>query len=243
MDQLPRIGITLEWQAGGGFSTLPWYACRQNYVDSVTRAGGLAWALPHEPRLADRYLDHLDGVLVTSGPFDVDPSYYSGGPRHAATFTQDRRTAFEFALIKEALARDLPILGIGGGHQLLNVVFGGTLVQHIPDEVAGAIVHEQSTSRIEPSHPVELVAGTALQRIAGCMELHVNSAHHQAVGRPGAGILVNARAPDGVIEAIEAPGYRFALGVQWSPEFAACKADAALFAAFVAACREVPDDC
>ncbi len=233
----PRIGITLDWEPGGGFSSLPWYACRQNYFDAVTAAGGLPWALPHEVELADAYLDDLDGFVVTGGNFDVDPTYYDGGAKHARTSTKDRRTAFEFAIAKGALERNLPVFGICGGQQLLHVVLGGTLIQHIPDEVPGALAHEQPNPRTEPGHTVEVVAGTLLHRLGGGSELRVNSAHHQAAGRVPEGVVVSGRAPDGVIEAIEAPAYRFAVGVQWHPEYGISTADRPLFQAFVEACR------
>ncbi|MFW5678830.1 MAG: gamma-glutamyl-gamma-aminobutyrate hydrolase family protein [Pseudomonadota bacterium] len=231
----PRIGITLDWEAGGGFSALPWYACRQNYVDAVRAAGAVPLPLPHEVELVESYLDDLDGVIVTGGAFDIDPTYYAGGARHALTTTKDRRTAFEFGLTRGALERDLPVLGICGGQQLLHVVLGGTLIQHIPDEVANALAHEQPHPRTEPGHAVRVVEGTLLHRIAGCPELAVNSAHHQAAGRVPEGVVVSGFAPDGVIEAIEAPAYRFAVGVQWHPEYGVSAADGPLFRAFVEA--------
>ncbi len=232
----PLVGITLDREEGG-YSALPWYACRENYFDAVVRAGGLPVALPHAPDAAWAYLDRLDGLVVTGGAFDVDPSYYGGGARHALTATKDRRTAFEFAVAKGALERDLPVLGICGGQQLLHVVLGGTLIQHIPDEVEGALAHEQPNPRTEPGHEVAIAAGTLLHRIAGARSISVNSAHHQAAGRVPAGVVVSGRAPDGVIEAIEAPAFRFALGVQWHPEYAVSAADEAIFAAFLEAAR------
>ena len=130
------------------------------------------------------------------------------------------------------------MLGICGGQQLLNVVLGGDLVQHIPDAVAGALAHEQPNPRTEPGHVVEVVPGSRLHAIAGTTRLEVNSAHHQAAGRVGPGVVVSGRAPDGVIEAIEAPGRRFCIGVQWHPEYAISVADDALFDALIAACRQ-----
>ena len=133
-----------------------------------------------------------------------------------------------------ALARDLPLLGICGGQQLLNVVLGGTLIQHIPDEVEGALVHEQPNPRHEAGHPVALAGDGLLRSICGSSEMAVNSAHHQAVKAVGPGVVVNAVAPDGVVEGIEAPHYRFCLGVQWHPEYAVSPSDSAIFRAFVA---------
>lgn len=233
----PRIGVTLDREEGGGYSRLPWYAARENYFAAIAAAGGLPVALPHEPELAAAYLDGLDGLVVTGGAFDVDPSWYDGGPRHAATSTKERRTAFEFAVTRGALDRDLAVLGICGGQQLLHVVLGGTLIQHIPDAVPDALAHEQPNPRDEPGHAVEVTTGTRLHEIARAVRLEVNSAHHQAADRVPDGVVVGARAPDGVIEAIEAPAYRFALGVQWHPEYGVSPADPAILRAFVDAAR------
>ena len=191
----PRIGLTLDAEPPGGYSKLPWYAIRANYCEAVVRAGGVPIALPHEVELVDAYLDLLDGLLVTGGAFDLDPSLYGASERHATVRTKDRRTAFEMAITKAALQRDQPVLGVCGGQQLLNVALGGVL------------------------------------------RLEVNSAHHQAAGAVGPGVVVSGRAPDGVIEAIEVPERRFCIGVQWHPEYRISAADDALFAALVEACR------
>jgi putative glutamine amidotransferase len=125
------------------------------------------------------------------------------------------------------------VLGICGGQQLLNVVLGGTLIQHIPDEIADALAHEQPNPRNEPGHTVRIVPGTLLHRITGATEMSVNSAHHQAVKKVAPGAVVDATAPDGVIEGIEATGKRFCLGVQWHPEFAIDPGDVKIVAAFI----------
>jgi putative glutamine amidotransferase len=231
----PVIGITLDSEEPGGYSRFPWYALRQNYCASVAAAGGLPLALPHEPELAENYLDLIDGLVVTGGAFDVDPALFGAGERHATVKTKDRRTAFELAVTRGALARNKPVFGICGGQQLLNVVLGGTLIQHIPDAVPGALAHEQPNPRNEPGHEVSVSPGTLLHEIVGADRLPVNSAHHQAVARVANGTRVNAVAPDGVIEGIEDRAYRFCLGVQWHPEFTISDGDARLLRAFVAA--------
>ena len=129
------------------------------------------------------------------------------------------------------------VFGICGGQQLLNVVLGGSLIQHIPDEVAAPLAHEQPNPRTEPGHVVYVTEGTLLRHIVGARELPVNSAHHQAVKALGPGVKVNAVAPDGVIEGIERDGGAFCLGVQWHPEYAISDGDRKLFSAFVAAAR------
>lgn len=236
MTARPRLGLTLDSEDdGGGYSVLPWYALRQNYADAVAAAGGLPLALPHVPELAESYLDTLDGIVVTGGDFDVDPALFGAGARHDTVKTKDRRTAFELALLRGALARDLPVLGICGGQQLLNVALGGTLIQHLPDEIAADIAHEQPNPRTEPGHTVTLVPGTLLHRICGRDRMAVNSAHHQAAKAVGPGVVINATAFDGVIEGIEAPAYRFCLGVEWHPEFHIDPADSEIFTALVTA--------
>jgi putative glutamine amidotransferase len=235
--QRPLIGITLDSEQPGGYSKFPWYALRDNYAGAVAKAGGLPVALPHEPEAVDHYLDIVAGLIITGGAFDVDPALFGAGERHATVTTKDKRTRFELAIVKGALARDKPILGICGGEQLLNVALGGTLIQHIPDEIPRALAHEQPNPRDEPGHDVEIVPGTMLARITGAKHLAVNSAHHQAVKAIGAGVVVNARASDGVIEGIEDPKRRFCLGVEWHPEFFITKGDEAIFTAFVDACR------
>ena len=143
----PVIGITLDSEAPGGYSNLPWYALRENYADAVTAAGGLPLPLPHEPDQAGDYLELIDGLVITGGAFDVDPTLFGAGERHPTVITKDRRTAFELAVTRGAIERDMPVLGICGGQQLLHVVLGGQLIQHIPDEVTGALAHEQPNPR------------------------------------------------------------------------------------------------
>ncbi len=237
MAKRPIIGVTLDSEQPGGYSKYAWYALRQNYADAIVAAGGLPVALPHDAALAADYLDRIDALVVTGGAFDVDPALYGDGDRHATVTLKEGRTAAELALTQGALARDLPVLGICGGEQLLAVALGGTLVQHIPDSVADALEHEQPNPRHQPGHPVAVVPGTLLHRIVGATEMQVNSAHHQAVRAPGPHAVVNATAPDSVIEGLEDARYRFCLGVQWHPEFFIDPGDRRIFDAFVAACR------
>ena len=235
MAQAPVIGITVDIEDGGGRA--PAYVLRRNYADAVVAAGGVPLLLAHEVGAVDRALGLIEGLLITGGDFDVDPALFGAPSRHPSVKTKERRTAFEAAALGAALARDMPVLGICGGQQLLNVVLGGSLVQHIADEVPGALEHEQKNPRTEAGHTVAIAPGTVLRGIVEVAELSVNSAHHQAAKETGPGVVVNARAPDGVIEGIEHPGRRFCLGVEWHPEYAISPGDAKIFAAFVAAAR------
>lgn len=231
------IGVTLDSEQPGGYSKYPWYALRQNYAQAIAGAGGLPVALPHDPALAAAYLDRIDALVVTGGAFDVDPALYGDGDRHASVTLKEGRTAAELALIQGAMGRGMPVLGICGGQQLLAVALGGTLIQHIPDAIPDALPHEQPNPRHEAGHPVAITAGTLLHRIVGTTGMAVNSSHHQAVRAPGPRAVVNAVAPDGVIEGVEDPSHRFCLGVQWHPEFLIDAGDRRIFDALIAAAR------
>ena len=232
----PLVGITLDSEQPGGYSAYPWYALRANYADAVAAAGGLPVALPHDPVLAEAFLDRIDALVVTGGNFDVDPALYGGGEMHPTVTLKEGRTQAELALVRGALARNMPVLGICGGQQLLAVALGGTLLQHIPDAIPDALEHEQLNPRHEPGHDIVITPGTQLHTIVGADRMGVNSAHHQAVASAGAGAVVNALSPDGVIEGIESPAYKFCIGVQWHPEFFIDPGDRRLFDALIAAC-------
>ena len=237
MTRRPVIGITLDSEEPGGYSKMPWYAVRKYYAEAVVKAGGVPVMLPHEPEQVPEYLEMIDGLIITGGAFDVDPVLFGAAERHPTVVLKARRTEFELAILSGVLQKDLPILGICGGQQLLNVVLGGTLIQHIPDEVAQSLAHEQPNPRTEPGHEVKILAGTKLAEILGAAHIPVNSAHHQAVKAVAPGIVINALAADGVIEGIEDPRRRFCIGVQWHPEYDISPADAVLFKAFVGACE------
>jgi putative glutamine amidotransferase len=236
MSKKPLIGVTLDAEPPGGWSKYAWYALRTNYAAAIAAAGGLPVALPHHPELAADYLSRLDGLVVTGGAFDVDPALYGEGERHGTVTLKEGRTAAELAFVQGALSRDIPVLGICGGQQLLAVALGGSLIQHIPDSVPGALDHEQKNPRHEPGHAVAVVPGTLLHRIVGASVMHVNTSHHQAVRSSGPTAIVDATAADGVIEGIEDARYRFCLGVQWHPEFLIDQGDRKIFDALVAAC-------
>jgi putative glutamine amidotransferase len=228
--------MTLDAEAPGGYSAYPWYALRINYAQAIAEAGGLPLPLPHLPELAGEMLDTIDALIVTGGAFDVSPTLYGEATCHDSVTTKQDRTAAEMALLRGALARGMPVLGICGGEQLLAVALGGTLIQHIPDAIPNALPHEQPGPRHLAGHDIAIAPGTLLHRIVGAPSMRVNSSHHQAVRAPGQA-SVNARAPDGVIEGIEDPSRPFCLGVQWHPEFNIDPGDARIFAALIQAAR------
>lgn len=192
------------------------------YVDGVNRGGGTVVLLPPQPdgdQVAERVLDGLDGLVITGGR-DVDPAAY-GQPRHASTDEPvGHRDQWEFALVRAALRRGLPLLGICRGAQILNVALGGTLHQHLPD-VLGHTRHQQGNAVFSTSS-VQTVPGSRLAALIGDHS-DAQCYHHQAIDRLGAGLVASARdTTDGVIEAIERdpalPGDPFVLAVQWHPE-------------------------
>ena len=231
------IGLTLDTAPPVGIGRSQRYVIRQNYCDAVANAGGIPFCLPHQIEAVAAYAEALDGLVVTGGAFDVDPKLFGDNNRHESVVLKEDRTAFEWAITEAMLKLDKPVLGICGGQQLLNVILGGTLIQHIEDDVIGNVLHEQPNPRDEPGHLVRIVRGTLLHRLTGKDEIAVNSAHHQAARDVGGDAIVNATAPDGVIEGIESRIHRFCLGVQWHPEFAVSEADRSLFAGLVRATR------
>jgi putative glutamine amidotransferase len=193
----------------------------RNYVDAVQRAGGLAVLLPPDALAArepDEVLDLLDGLILAGGA-DIDPSFYGAEPHERTGGTVPERDVFELGLARRALERDLPLLGICRGMQLMNIATGGTLEQHLP-ESHGHEDHRRSLGSFDDSdHDVRLEPGSLAARVAG-EEIHgTKSHHHQGIRDLGAGLRVTGWAQrDELPEAIEAPDKRFALGVQWHPE-------------------------
>jgi putative glutamine amidotransferase len=211
------VGVTPDLDVEGDASR---YWVKAAYTDAVLRAGGLPVLLPcsSDASVVDAYLDRVSAVVVTGGAFDVPPEAYGETAREGLGPLKPSRTAFETLVLHAALRRKVPVLGICGGMQLLNVVLGGTLYQDLHRELPGAREHEQRHDRGQPSHPVEVREGSVLADVLGRGQLMVNSTHHQAVSRVAATVKVSASSPDGVVEAIECTDHPFALGVQWHPE-------------------------
>lgn len=210
------------------------------YHEAVQRGGGLALMVVPDPRFLqeqDEVLDLLDGLLLTGGT-DVDPSFYGAERQESVPVTTPERDAYELALARRALERDLPLLGICRGMQVLNVARGGTLVQHLPD-VLGSEEHRRRLGTWPGNeHDVELQPGSAAARLAGETTHRTFSHHHQAVDTVGDGLVVTGRAPfDGLTEAIEDPDRRLAVGVQWHPEVDPASPVVATFVQEVAALR------
>jgi putative glutamine amidotransferase len=208
-----------------------------NYVQAVQRAGGLALMIPPDGALVGdpgQLLELIDGLMLAGGA-DIDPASYAQEPHPETVDTVPERDVFEIALARAAIARDMPLLGICRGMQLINVACGGTLVQHLPDHL-GHQEHRRVVGSFDGSdHDVVLSAGSLAARAAGEIEHATKSHHHQGVDRLGEGLLVSGCSTfDDLPEAVELPGRRFVLGVQWHPE-----ADSAsnVVGAFVEAAR------
>jgi len=229
MDNAPVIGVT---------------RCSRldDYVASIERSGA-------QPRVLDvsesprAVLQTIDGVLLTGGG-DVDPALYGEDRHETVEDAEPGRDEFEIDLARRAMERDLPVLAICRGAQVLNVAAGGTLVQDIPSAVTSELAHSVKEPKDSIAHDVRIATDSRLYAALGpavdsSCTCRVNSRHHQSVGKLGRDMVASATADDGVIEAIEVPYRSFCVGVQWHPEnFWRTGEFKPLFDAFVAAARE-----
>lgn len=213
----PLIGVNMnvqgtDWDSGR-------FDLGSRYIDAVTSAGGIPVILP--PVMDDaslaRYVEMCDGFLMTGGR-DISPALYGVDEVHPeAEIMNPRREAFDFRLIRAVLEADKPLLGVCLGSQEINVALGGSMVQDIPSETSTTINHKPGNGRIG-AHTVDITTGSLLHDIVSTTTLSVNSIHHQACDRLGSGVLVMARAPDGIVESYAVEEKDFVLGVQWHPE-------------------------
>jgi putative glutamine amidotransferase len=232
----PLIALTLDYETTKGYSKYPWYAIRENYFTSIEESGGIGVGIPHNIKDIISLLYKIDGLVITGGNFDIDPNKFGETSVHQTVKLKENRTNFELLAAEIMLKQNKPVLGICGGEQLINVLYKGSLIQHIPDEIKNPIEHEQKNPRHEPGHSVRIQDNTKLHSIISTNDIMVNSAHHQAIKTPGNGLIVNALSEDGIIEGIEDPTKNFCIGVQWHPEFFIQGADIKLLKAFINAC-------
>jgi putative glutamine amidotransferase len=245
----PLIGITPDYDPGEKIKTrlkkegvvYIW----DRYLQAVIDHGGMPVVLPvlEDPEMISELAEGLDGIVLAGGAFDIHPRHYGEKAIPELGVTKENRTRFELALTREAVEMDMPMLGICGGMQAINVAFGGSLFQDIKKQVKEAIPHQQKKPRNEPAHKVIIGQGTRLSEIMFQKRdtrdetVQVNSTHHQAVKEPGEGLIVAAAAPDSVIEGIESTAHSFVIGVQWHPEllYPRYKEQANIFKALIAA--------
>jgi putative glutamine amidotransferase len=234
----PVIGITSDRNDVPGNIESHYYV-RRNYCSAVSSYGGLPIVLPYDAESADEHLDLLDGVVITGGMFDVNPREYGMSAKYPDKMVlKEDRTSFERAVLRRALERDMPILGICGGMQLIAVEMGAKLFQHIPSDIDTSIEHKQHEPCNIGTHRVAIRAGTLLRKVLGADAIPVNSLHHQAVAGGNDRLRIGAIADDGVIESVEVPDRRFCMGVQWHPEYFVNDSERRLFSALVRAAAD-----
>jgi putative glutamine amidotransferase len=218
-DQAPRIGVpyrTRREEVASGTDKI------EKYLAAVREAGGqpVPISLAASPGGLATLASSIDGVVLAGSPADVEPSRY-GAPRHAkCAEADDDRERIDFALLEACFAARKPVLAICYGIQSLNVFLSGTLIQDVPTEIGATVVHSnENGADADTLHCIAIEAGSQISKKVGSREAMINSSHHQAVLAPGRGLRITARAPDGVVEAVEWVGdENWVVGVQWHPE-------------------------
>lgn len=214
----------------GGYSKRDWLALRENYCTSISDLGGLPLPIPPIHDCLQEYINLIDGLIITGGDFDIHPKFYKQDIQHHSVKVKELRTECELNLFQMALEKNIPILGICGGEQVINVGLGGSLIQHIPDNIENALDHSIGA---ELAHDIFIEASSLLNQITGKKKMRVNSSHHQSVDRLGKDLRISASASDHVVEAIEHLSHKFCLGLQWHPEFFMIPEDKLILKAFL----------
>ena len=213
----PTIAILLDYQDAGTFSKRPHYALRCAYFDAVWAAGGLPVAVPYLADAMDHYRDHADGFVLPGGFYPFPAVWY--GDATPDDEVLHPRFAFEANFCQSLLDADRPVLGVCAGMQILGGILGGTFYRNIREEPGTTIDHLNEQPAEQVAHSVTVEPDTLLHKITGRDTFGVNTAHNEALRAVPDGAQLNATSEDGVIEGIEVPGARFALGIQWHPEF------------------------
>jgi putative glutamine amidotransferase len=239
----PVIGlVTAVEQTRYSVWDAPCVLLQINYIRMIQKAGAMAILIPPDPVLLedpDQILDRIDALILAGGA-DVDPANYGSERAPETKGTTPVRDELEIALLQRAIERDMPVLGICRGMQVLNIVRGGDLIQHLP-AVLNSDQHVRTPGIWDSSrHEVTLTPGSLAEQAVGAERTTVHSQHHQAIGRLGDGLTVTGRCPDDdVIEAVEMPDQDYVLGVQWHPE---ADATSTVIAALVEHTREAALD-
>jgi putative glutamine amidotransferase len=230
-DAKPVIGIILDINNDSQkylYSARTWYALRACYSENVEKAGGIPVMLPYNQDISGT-LKLIDGLIIPGCDEDIHPKFYGREIMSDKVKTKDSRTEYELEFTKRAIDKNIPVLGICNGLQLINVIFGGTLIQHIPEYVSSNLNHEQPPPKNVPTHSIVVKKGTILSSLTADSEIMVNSTHHQAIDDLGKGLVASAFASDGIIEAIESKDYKFLVSVQWHAEYLNSSLDNNLF--------------
>lgn len=239
----PVIGITcaFEHMPDRRTHTQQYFYMYRTYVTAIHEAGGIPILIPVglEKRYTNKIVDMLDGLLLPGSIPDIDPNKYGDLPRENLGRVDPREDRTELELFNLAFNKNIPILGICRGVQIINVALDGTLYQDIPSQVRMALNHNPNMPHTEVCHRVTIENGSKLHKIIGDTEIWVNSTHHQAIKLHGKSLIVNAKAPDGVTEGLEHPTKKWVMGVQWHPEllWIKDKVQAKLFSEFIEACK------
>ena len=232
------IPVPTLHSAPGGIISSPAAYCFRDYIEAVRIGGGYPFLLPimEDPEYLPDVLRYFHGVLLIGGE-DVDPGRYGANADPNLGRVDPDRDEAELRVVKLALEADLPLLAICRGLQVLNVAVGGTLLQHIPTAIPNALIHTRGGNDPERYHDITFTPDATMKAWYTRSTIKVNSSHHQAIDQLGAGLHVAATAPDGVIEAVELPGYDFVTAVQWHPErmIAQSAEQLELFEQFIAA--------
>lgn len=218
----PNIGITAATEriSYGAWKEVPAVISPARYAEAVQRAGGRPILLAPDPEDTEDpngVLDLIDALILTGGAGDLDPSLYGQDPHPETGPVHEQRDAYELALVRAAIERDMPTLGICRGMQIMNVAYGGSIEQHLPD----AVGHEEHrhTPGVFADHEVRLAPGSLAARATGAETTAVKSHHHQGIEKVGDGLSISGWAiEDDTVEAIEDPAHPFVLGVLWHPE-------------------------
>ena len=237
MTERPVIGLLMDYQETGDFSSRPHYALRCSYFDAVWQAGGLPIAIPYLDEAWNAFLGFCQGLILPGGFYPFPASLYGETP--ITDEPVHPRYAFERELAKRSMDMDKPTLGICAGMQVIATTMGATIYRDVRNELPTNIDHLNERPAEEPAHDVTIKEGSQLHKVLGTVALRVNTAHKEALKTFPDTLTISAIAEDGVIEGVEIPSRRFCLGVQWHPElFAATPSPhRKLFDALVSAAR------
>lgn len=225
MPRRPVIGIATQTLAAVPGERPQCWVMGRSYIEELRKVGAIPWIIPlipHDPETLLHIFDRLDGVFITGG-VDVDPSHYGESKLPLCGVTDPDRDTVEIALLRHALDRNLPILAVCRGIQILNVTCGGTLYQDVTAQVPAAMKHDYFPTPEQPSrkflaHDINVKSNSRLGRILGDAVVPVNSMHHQAIKDLAPNLAPTAYAADGIIEAVESLDERYLIAVQWHPE-------------------------